>query len=299
MNSAQRQADSRARRKREQDDAERRKLIAQLMKVYRRLQSAIVIDAKEKPRDWEEAHKTAGQHRRPYLEQLNQMSLDQLKSVLTAENDTPDSHGRLHNERSGEAGRSHGQSEIEQILAAKQYDSSYFDVDDEDAGQDPQLAGGFRTKLEGAGPETFDAEDPTADVADNVRGGPVKPIYEATTSEKWLSKAIAILVNKLDFESVDFESMTGPKCPFCDVTFLVKDSATRHLEEQYSTGPRNWKARFNRSWAFQQLWLKGSMPSYIEVDNPPELPHAHLLGISDEVAEVKSNARKLRFRDIG
>jgi hypothetical protein len=99
-------------------------------------------------------------------------------------------------------------------------------------------------------------------------------------------------VSKMDFDSVNCESGTGPKCPFCAETFLVEQSAIRHLEEQYGTGLRNWKARFDREWAFQQLWLSGSMPTYIAADPPPEVPQAHLVGICDEVAKVKSKARK-------
>jgi len=151
MTSAERKAVSRANQEAKRDDAERRTLIAELMRIYRRQQSDIVDDPK-RPKAVRERREVEHSQRRLYLYDLIRLSLAELQLTLEVAEQAPDTHGRLHNERSGEAQRSRGQSEIEKILGAKQHDSSYF----EDQEQDPSMAAGFRVKPVGAAPTSFE-----------------------------------------------------------------------------------------------------------------------------------------------
>jgi hypothetical protein len=300
MTPAERKAASRLNRKQKEQDAERRRLIAELMKIYRRQQSRIVIDARKTHKKWEDAHKAARQHERQHLDELTQMSLAGLQSVLGIQTRTPDTHGRLHNERSGETERGYGQSEIERILAAQQHDASLTSASttlraatispndlfiESEQERDPNhalLAAGHKSKPKGCGPTSFEV-DKTAEVADATRRGPTKPVYEPTTREKWKTKAIESLVSK-----IDFYSGPSPKCAYCQKTFLVKLSAENHLEEQYGQGERDLSAWWDHAWTMQQV-AGDSIP----FDSKPRgLSYVHYVGIRAEMDLVKSQARK-------
>src|SRR5882724_4786512 len=279
MTPAERQRQSRANRRAKQDDAERRNLIAELMKIYRRQQSDslssvafAVVDRKQ---------------RAQYHKDLKGLSVAELRVAMEGKQ-TPDSHGRLHDERSGEKERTGGQSEIEKILGAKQHDSSYF----EDEDQDPSMAAGFRVNPVGTAPESFEAEDKTADSADAALPGSAKPEFSQTTEEKWRDKAIDSLVHKMFSASIT----EAAKCPFCDETFLSKVGAENHLAEQYVKGEKDLISFFDFTWALQQMRMNGSMPpgGVFEDSKPRGLPYLHHVSIQEEMALVKKQSRRKR-----
>jgi len=144
--------------------------------------------------------------------------------------DTPDLHGRLHNERSGEADRISGQSEMERIVAARQYDISL----GESERQDPLLSGGFRTRPDGAGADQSEGEDRSVDDADNVRSGSGKPLATMSVSERRRDKAISRIVAQIFYEP----DIQDARCLFCDEVFKVKGAAENHLYERYEQGEK-------------------------------------------------------------
>lgn len=278
MTQVERQTLSRANRKAKQDDAECRNLIVEILKIARRNLSAPggAITAVR-----EDDIRAAN---RKYLRTLHtgllRLPVNELRLSLETLK-TPDSHGRLHNERSGEGKREHGQSEIEKILGAKQHDSSYF----EDEDQDPNMAAGFRVNPVGTAPESFETDE-TADNADASPGSAKE--FNQTTEEKWRDRAINNLVHKMFLGS-----NSGTKCLFCDETFSSKIGAENHLTEQYVKGEKDLISFFDFSWALQQMRMSGSVPpGGFEDSKPRGLPYLHHVNIREEMELVKKQSRK-------
>ncbi len=273
MTLAERKAASRANQQAKQDEAERTKLIAELMKIYDRQQVdslssvAFAVDRKQ---------------RAQYHRDLTGLSVAELRVAMEGKQ-TPDTHGRLHNERSGEKEQIGGQSEIEIIIGAKQHDSGYF----EDEDQNPNMAAGFRVNPVGAAPESFEAEDSE----DAVSPGSAKPEFNLTTEEKWRDKAIESLVHKMFLNSSD-----AAKCLFCEEAFSSEISAENHLAEQYVKGEKDLIRFFDYSWALQQMRMGGSMPpgGGFGDSKPRGLPYLHHVEIQEKMALMKKQSRKKR-----
>jgi hypothetical protein len=143
-----------------------RDLMAELLKIYRRMQMTPTFD----PKHPEVAVKTAAQIRREqtrFFEELKALPVFELKMLLETWKKESDNHGRLRNERSGEARQRNGQSEIETIAEQQRaYDE-----------------GGRKVKPQGSGPDQDD--DPTADTADIAR-----PNLSAVRQEQRSNEAI-------------------------------------------------------------------------------------------------------------
>jgi hypothetical protein len=278
---AKKQAAYRARLEAEADDAERRNLVAELMRIYGR-QESVVVDGRNK-RAAEDRRGVARVQKRLYFDHLKQLSIEELRTVLSVQEQTPDSRGRLHGERSGEDRRSDGMSEIEQIIAAQQHDASNF----ENGEQDPKLAAGFRVKPEGAGPDSD--SDSTADAADNIRGGSAKPDYEPTADDKWLQKAVGSIIRKMVYDPEH-----GARCLFCDEAFAVETAAENHLLEQYTKGKKDFDRYLEHMYLIAGLNSDPSMPGRkIWVDAEPRgLPYQHYKGINREIDSVRKASRK-------
>lgn len=267
MTAAERTAASRAKRKAKLDDAERRGLIAKLMKIYNRQESDVVRDPKHpRPQLEAEQQATIRQQRSQYLSALKSMTLEQLRIAFDGKS-LSDQHGRLPNERSGEGPRKFGQSEIEQIESARQWNTG-------------------KVKPEGAGPESFEVDD------DDSPGAAIsKPIdLTITASEKWKQRAFASLIGKMVYKP----QIGGAKCPFCDEIFAKETSALDHFEARYAEGERDYRKWWDYSWAMQQVQTKGSMPpGGLIVDSGPQgLPYEHFIGVRQEMDLVKTAARK-------
>lgn len=282
MTVAERQTESRANRKQKQQDAERRKLIAELIRIYRRQQGDVVFDSK-RPHLVQDRKAAKHRQERSYLEQLMTLAIGDLRLALEAQKQTPDTHGRLSDERSGEGTRAMGQSEIERLIAAKQHDSSLF----EDEDQDPSMAGGFRVEPAGSGADQFEAQDSMADSAD-VRTGSAKPGREPTASEKWIQKAIEGIVAKMNFEP------DGSQCPFCLEVFLTSDSVEHHLDGQYATGWKDLERHLAYEDAIAAMNSRLSMPGggVSTLAEPRSVPYIHYKGINREIDSVRKLARK-------
>src|SRR5437588_3940661 len=159
MTPAERKTRSRTNQKAKLDDAERRKLVAEILVIARR--NLAGPDKPGRERITVKRRNDIRDENRNFLrilhDNLLRSSVDELQKSLEALS-IPDSRGRLHNERSGETQRYGAKSEIEKILAGIQHDSTLFpETGDEDIDkQDPRLAGGFKVRPEGLGADKFE-----------------------------------------------------------------------------------------------------------------------------------------------
>ena len=236
MTVAERKRQSRANRQQKRQDAERRKLIAELMRIYRRQQGDVVFDSKRPHRSQDQK---AAKHRqeRSYLGQLVTLPFGDLRLALETQKQTPDTHGRLSDERSGEGTRAMGQSEIERLIAAKQHDSSLF----EDEDQDPNMAGAFKVKPEGAGPQSFDARDLTADAADKPTTRPRIPTIVLERQKKTDEKMLALVKQVFDDSGhCHIEQLCMYDRTRCSFRAKNTDEAVEHLWAEYYRGERLW-----------------------------------------------------------
>jgi hypothetical protein len=285
MTPAERKTASRANQKAKQEDAERRNLVAEMLRIIRRNQSAPGGDITVvREQDIKAANR---KFIRALHADLLRLSVDKLRESLEALKSLPDSRGRLHNERSGEAERSMGQSEMERILAGMQHNSSLFETGDEDADiQDPKMARGFQFHPDGSGPDSFE-KDSDADSAD-VRSGAAKPGWVKTANEKWVQRTIESILNRMSFES------EGTKCPFCFEVFLTPFGVWSHLEDQYEQGKKDQEHHQEYSYAIAEMNSFPSMPGGgipVAVE-PNTRPYVHFKLINQEIESLRKQSRK-------
>jgi len=275
MTPAERKAASRATQKAKQDDAERRNLIADILKIVRRNLAG--------PGDVGRYGVVAANRKyiRVLHDDLFYLSVNKLQMSLEALK-IPDSRGRLHNERSGEKNRSMGQSEIETIVAAMQHDSSLID---DDSQQDPTLARGFQVTPPGHGPDSDETDD--AD-STGVRSGTAKPQLTLSANEKWLKETISRIVGKMNFDT------DSTKCPFCFDVFLTPVGAEGHLEDQYVRGQKDIERLQEYTADMSTLNSHPSMPGEgiaVAVE-PNTKAYWHFKTINREIESVRKQSRK-------
>jgi hypothetical protein len=281
MTPAERKATSRANQKAREDDVERKKLVAELMKIYNRQQSDLVVDD-EDSKATEERRRVIREQERRYHDDLMQLSLTHLRATLYVQQETPDSHGRLHNERSGAPSR----SEIEHLHFKAETTGAFTTGDDPgNAGLDdvdPLLAGTSRVRPGGAGSGETDPDDDDGD----VRPSSGRQTYEPTGAEKRLQKVIEHIIDQMIVE----DETVGAQCPFCDQFFLVEQGAENHLYEQYGAGKRE-RERFerHRDMVFEFQSSQPMPPGYIPLTSPEptSVAYQHYVGINLELADMK------------
>jgi hypothetical protein len=119
MTTAERKVRSRAIQKAKRDDAERRNLIARLVKIYDRQAMDVVVTGRDQDAiaRAEDRRGADRKQKRLYLDHLMTLSLDQLRLAAEGKN-TPDSRGKLLGESTG--GR--GSAEVETIIEATYQD---------------------------------------------------------------------------------------------------------------------------------------------------------------------------------
>jgi hypothetical protein len=207
MTPKERKRKSRAGQREKLADAERRDIVAELMKIYRRGQPKIVT------KDAALANRLRGEARERFRErhdELLALSAEDLRSALAIYDETPDSHGRLHNERSGEGERMYGMSELERVIA-KQYGEDYAASDE--AGWD---AG------ESSGPKSREW---------------IPRKYLAKLRER--DELITDVAERFSVEITD----TSYGCKLCDAV-LEQGDVTAHFWKEYSKGLdlyRHWE----------------------------------------------------------
>ena len=141
-------------KRRKREEKARRDLMAELLKVYRRMQATPYARTSKEQLA---ADKAAAQMRRQqqrFFSQLNALPVYELKRLLEAWKETPDAAGRLPGERSGERRNRNGQSEIETITEAQR-------AEDE---------GGRKVKPKGHGPYQDGDDDDDAEQLNSEPG---------------------------------------------------------------------------------------------------------------------------------
>jgi len=112
-NNAEKTAASRLRKKDKQQNADRRVLVAELIR-----QCKAMLSSPSKEISQSSAHTIRAKNAhylREFEKNLFALPVDKLRQLKDIREQTPNSYGRLHNERSGDAGRQNGLSEIERI----------------------------------------------------------------------------------------------------------------------------------------------------------------------------------------
>ncbi len=214
MTPAERTARSRAMKAEKKADEERRNIAAGLMKKIRRAQPKITDKAFQ-------ADKARGENRarlRKLHNDLLLLSVKSLREIAETYELTPDSHGRLHNERSGEASRRYGMSEMERIISAQSTNNGAV------------TAGGH-------GP---DADEPSED--DNGDSPSFRPpsgprippehIAYLDKRESIIGELIAQHVRKISLDETD----THHRCLVCGALLKEWSDARQHFWEEYDKG---------------------------------------------------------------
>lgn len=305
MTVAERQAASRAWRKEKHQDVERRNLVAEILKIYRRELSwaggAITVERESK------IYKANKHHLRSLHNELLNLSIEELQAVLDTKKNNPDSEGRLHNERSGQGPQKHGQTEIERILGLIQHDTtkvvtpfwanpadSVID-DDEELTRDTakQMAAGFRGRPEGAGPASYDPKDSMDDEADAPKQGAAKPKYVPTATDKRVTETIQHILMQIPEWAGHLPKLIEAKCPFCSETFSIRLGMENHLESQYGKGKKQAEKHLELIQAavdFNAIQLPGHK---LEVnDEPQDVPYTHYKAINSVMKDLRKAARK-------
>lgn len=162
-------------KRRKREEKERRDLAAWLMHKFRSMQMcATTMKSGERKGNFNESTmKNLRDQRMKFAETLDILPVKDLKQLKSVWSETPDSQGRLHGERSGEADQRHGQSEIESI-----------------AEQQRSAQDGRRVKPQGYNPKrdekTWDSPD---DVADTATESPKAILNEFRSSAEEAEKA--------------------------------------------------------------------------------------------------------------
>lgn len=142
-NNAAKTAAYRLREQKRRKDAERSEIVAWLIGRCKAMSPSPSKGISESVADTIRAETT--RYLGTFEDHLIGLSIDDLQQLKNVWEQTPDSHGRLHNERSGETEQTMGLSEIER-LAAQRY-SKFF--------------GGRKVWPIGRGPDSYDGMDAT------------------------------------------------------------------------------------------------------------------------------------------
>jgi hypothetical protein len=118
MTQAERKRQSRLHQQGKVEDAEKRNLVAKLMKIEKRRLPFANAES-----GWNVQHEVMAE-RRLRLQTMHDewilLPIEELRKLLALNEEQKDSTGRLHGEPSGEAPRKNGQSGVEQVVAAEE-----------------------------------------------------------------------------------------------------------------------------------------------------------------------------------
>ena len=214
MTPAERKSRERAMKAAKKDDEVKRNIVAALMKKIRSAQPEITDKAFQAAAACTQNRKRL----RKLHDDLLVMPMAALNEVLETYKLTPDSHGRLHNERSGEASRKYGMTEMERILAAQSTRSGavkpegYGKDEDEPSEDDNGDSSGFRPP---SGPRI-----------------PPEHIAFLNNREAIIRELIAEHVVKVS----DDDSCTLHRCLLCNRMLRELPDAMQHFWVEYGKG---------------------------------------------------------------
>jgi hypothetical protein len=221
---ATKQAAYRARKAENLADAERRNLVAEVMKIYRRMQPDIVVmktGKKGKQQARERADKLRRenrQHLRKLQDDLLTLPVASIRNALATWKETPDALGRLRNERSGEDERKHGMSELERITAAQDRDEN-----------------GTRVAPEGHRIDSSEQDndsDPSDTRPPSGQRIPPEHIAYLDDREAIIGELIKQHVRKISLD----DDQPAHRCLLCSAKLPGFSDARQHFWEEYDQG---------------------------------------------------------------
>ena len=214
MTPAERKTRERTMKAAKKSDEVKRNIVAALMRKIRSAQPKITSKAFQAA-----AARTRNRKRlRKLHDDFLEMSMAALNEVLETYKLTPDSHGRLHNERSGEASRKYGMNEMERILAAQSTRTG-------------------AVKPEGHGKDEDEpSEDDNGDTGDfRPPSGPrIPPEHIAFLRNR--DAIIRELINEYVKKISDDESCTLHRCLLCNRVLQELPDAMQHFWVEYGKG---------------------------------------------------------------
>jgi hypothetical protein len=223
-NNGEKQAEYRKRQKIKEDDTERRTLVTELMRIYKRQQGDIVFNPLN-PSAKDHHRISDGKQRRAYHDALMEFPLKDLQLALATEKEAPDSHGRLPGETSGEGPRSNGMSSVERQIAAAERDQD-----------------GRKVRPKGAGPDSFEHLN-TADPADNEapRGQRISA-KELENEDRINAKFKALALKGFDeYGHCQIPSMCAYDQTPCTFKAASSEAAIEHLWTEFRRGEKLWE----------------------------------------------------------
>lgn len=203
MTPAERQRRHRANANAKQADVERRNLIAKILRKLRVGKSA--PDEKNLSAN-SLAEKTASDAvgLQAMIANLKTMSIADLQNTYDSLKSFSDSKGRLAEERSGEKGRSDGQSEIENLIGIREY------------------APAQSASPGGTAPDAYEKPKPSFDEADSR-----KPIDLPSDPGEYEDLKAEVIQQMAADKSV---------CQVCGLVCETTEKLSQHLYERYTTG---------------------------------------------------------------
>lgn len=217
MTPAQRKAESRKMQAGKQADKERRDIVTKFVRSYRNML----------PRT-DRIESNTIEHRlwvRKFHDKLMTLSLLELQQAFKVWEETPDLMGRLEGERSGEADRKYGMSELERMIAKRQTNTG-------------------RVTAQGQDPKKYEEEKHSTKLRPTV--GPRIPeehIAFLENREKIIGELVAKFYNpERSFTLKNYEGehhFEKKQCQLCGAVIPDPSDARQHFWEEYEKG---WQA---------------------------------------------------------
>jgi hypothetical protein len=298
MSAAERKVRSRARKKQNQEDQERRNLVAKLMRIYNRQQ--LTVDRKKKLAyiSYEERLAVAHKHKRDYLGHISRLSFLELTDTLAAYQGTgikdpitgkrdkgiKDTTGRQSCESPvGKASKLEHMAGKQAIAHVNMAPSL---ADEGSLHQSIKVLDSLNSQVKPTG------VDPTSYEAGEERGSGTARPRELTTEETVLQMAIHTFISQMRRGS---DGRT--KCPCCNQTFSVEQAAENHLFEKYRTGEKAFTKSADIAEAIEEcIEASGGLPPGIVIPPVTKVPQCHFNRLSFEIRIIRAQVNKFARR---
>jgi len=260
-----------------QREPEKRQLVAKILKIMKRQMTVPAHDEDLKRRSSTDKVNEDNRIRlRRLRDELTLLSVIDLRKYAKTLKEAPDSHGRLHNERSGEGPRINGMSEMERIIAAQERGEH-----------------GGRARPQGHGPTSYEPADP-ADVKTSI----YNPLQK-TESEKPIDEAIEQLVEEFR-QTLASPDVSAVKCPWCPVMPTSPTGAENHFNAEYTKG-KNQKVYIEELEAYNEEAYSPVPTAILDAAKESLQNNLHFTGINEIIKERRLADRewKRKAKDAG
>jgi len=251
-----------------QHEPEKRQLVANILKIMKR-QMAVPAHSGDVRRQssTESVQKENRIRLRTLHSELTALSVSDVQKYAETLKKAPDSHGRLHNERSGEGPRINGMSEMERIIAAQERNEH-----------------GGRARPQGHGPTSYEPADP-ADVKTSI----YNPLQK-TEAEKHIDEAIEQLVEEFR-QTLASPDVSAVKCPWCAVMPTSPTGAEIHFNAEYTKG-KNQKVYIEELEAYNEEAYSPVPTAILDAAKESLRNNLHFKGINEIIKERRRADRE-------